>query len=124
MSRRTIELQLNKAEALNVDQTLFGRMLGYGTLRVIGTGGTTEVFSIGSHPAKSRTALQAQMSTIFDRPGIIAAPTSNARRATACRHTNRLPPRPPRSPRNRPLTLPSQTRSHCRRAGLGATRVV
>lgn len=78
VSRRTIELQLNKVEALNVDQTLFGRMLGYGTLRVIGTGGTTEVFSIVSHPAKFRTAVQAQISTIFDRPGITAASTSTA----------------------------------------------
>lgn len=78
VSRRTIELQLNKVEALNVEQTIMGRILGYGTLRVVGTGGTTEVFSLVSRPAKFRTAVQAQIATIFERPAGIAATTSAA----------------------------------------------
>lgn len=65
VSRRTLELQLNKVEAVNVDQSLFGRILGYGTLQVGGTGGTKEVFSIVNHPDAFRTAVQAQINAIY-----------------------------------------------------------
>ena len=43
-SRRTLEMNLNKIESVNVDQSIFGRMLGYGTITIIGTGGTRESF--------------------------------------------------------------------------------
>jgi uncharacterized membrane protein YdbT with pleckstrin-like domain len=65
ISRRTLELQLNKVEAVNVDQSIFGRILGYGTLQVGGTGGTKEVFSIVNHPDAFRTAVQAQINAIY-----------------------------------------------------------
>jgi uncharacterized membrane protein YdbT with pleckstrin-like domain len=65
ISRRTLELQLNKVEAVNVDQSLFGRILGYGTLQVSGTGGTKEIFSIVNHPDAFRTAVQAQINAIY-----------------------------------------------------------
>jgi uncharacterized membrane protein YdbT with pleckstrin-like domain len=65
ISRRTLELQLNKVEAVNVDQSLFGRILGYGTLQVSGTGGTKEVFSVVNHPDAFRTAVQAQINAIY-----------------------------------------------------------
>jgi uncharacterized membrane protein YdbT with pleckstrin-like domain len=68
ISRRTLELQLNKVEAVKVDQSLFGRILGYGTLQVGGTGGTKEVFSIVNHPDAFRTAVQAQINAIYAPP--------------------------------------------------------
>jgi uncharacterized membrane protein YdbT with pleckstrin-like domain len=43
-SRRTLEMNLNKIESVNVDQGIVGRMLGYGTITIIGTGGTRESF--------------------------------------------------------------------------------
>ncbi len=43
-SRRTLEMNLNKIESVNVDQNIFGRMFGYGTITIIGTGGTREAF--------------------------------------------------------------------------------
>ena len=43
-SRRTLEMNLNKIESVNVDQSIFGRMFGYGTITIIGTGGTKESF--------------------------------------------------------------------------------
>jgi uncharacterized membrane protein YdbT with pleckstrin-like domain len=43
-SRRTLEMNLNKIESVNVDQGIMGRMLGYGTITIIGTGGTREAF--------------------------------------------------------------------------------
>jgi uncharacterized membrane protein YdbT with pleckstrin-like domain len=44
VSVHTVELLLPKVEAIGVDQPLTGRLLGYGTLRLVGTGGTVEVF--------------------------------------------------------------------------------
>jgi len=78
ISRRTLELQLNKVEAVNVDQSLFGRMLGYGTLS--GTGGTKEVFSIVNHPDAFRTAVQAQINVIY-------APAAYQQASTESAHT-------------------------------------
>ncbi len=44
-SRQTFEMNLNKIESVNVDQSIFGRMFGYGTITIIGTGGTRESFT-------------------------------------------------------------------------------
>jgi uncharacterized membrane protein YdbT with pleckstrin-like domain len=43
-SRKTFEMNLNKIESVNVDQSLAGRWMGYGTITIIGTGGTKESF--------------------------------------------------------------------------------
>lgn len=43
--RHTLEMNLSKIESVNVDQTILGRMLGYGTITIIGTGGTHETFT-------------------------------------------------------------------------------
>lgn len=88
ISRRTLELQLNKVEAVNVDQSLFGRMLGYGTLQVSGTGGTKEIFSIVNHPDAFRTAVQAQINAIYTpaayQQSAIDAPQTPARAERQC----------------------------------------
>jgi uncharacterized membrane protein YdbT with pleckstrin-like domain len=42
--RKTLEMNLKKIETVNVDQTIMGRILGYGTITIIGTGGTRETF--------------------------------------------------------------------------------
>ncbi|MES2620987.1 MAG: PH domain-containing protein [Bacteroidota bacterium] len=44
-ARSTFEMNLNKIESVNVDQSIFGRMFGYGTITIIGTGGTKESFT-------------------------------------------------------------------------------
>jgi uncharacterized membrane protein YdbT with pleckstrin-like domain len=44
ISRKTLEMNLQKIESITVDQTILGRILGYGTIMVIGTGGTKEPF--------------------------------------------------------------------------------
>jgi uncharacterized membrane protein YdbT with pleckstrin-like domain len=36
--RRTVELRLEKVESIGVDQSILGRILGYGTIIVHGTG--------------------------------------------------------------------------------------
>jgi len=58
ISRRTLEMNINKIESVNVNQGVLGRMLGYGTIVVIGTGGTKEHFSAISDPMTFRKKFQ------------------------------------------------------------------
>jgi uncharacterized membrane protein YdbT with pleckstrin-like domain len=60
-SRKTIEMLLNKVESIEVTETAFGRMLGYGTIVVIGTGGTPEPFHKVAHPLEFRSQVQQQI---------------------------------------------------------------
>lgn len=61
VGRRTIEMMLSKIESIEVKETAFGRMLGYGTIVVIGTGGTPEPFPRVAHPLQFRSAVQQQI---------------------------------------------------------------
>jgi uncharacterized membrane protein YdbT with pleckstrin-like domain len=60
-SRKTIEMLLNKVESIEVSETACGRMWGYGTIVVIGTGGTTEPFPKIAGPLKFRSQVQQQI---------------------------------------------------------------
>jgi uncharacterized membrane protein YdbT with pleckstrin-like domain len=61
VSRKTIEMLLNKVESIEVSETPFGRMLGYGTIVLIGTGGTPEPFHKVAHPLEFRSQVQQQI---------------------------------------------------------------
>jgi uncharacterized membrane protein YdbT with pleckstrin-like domain len=58
LSRKTLELNLSKIESVNVNQSLLGRMLGYGSIGVIGTGGTKEYFVSIKNPLEFRRKFQ------------------------------------------------------------------
>ena len=58
ISRRTLEMNLNKIESVNVNQSILGRMLGYGTIVIVGTGGTKEPFAAISDPLTFRKKFQ------------------------------------------------------------------
>ncbi len=58
ISRKTLEMNLSKIESVNVDQSVLGRLLGYGTIRIIGTGGTREEFPNISNPIEFRKKFQ------------------------------------------------------------------
>lgn len=60
-ARRTIELLLSRVESIGVEESVLGRMLGYGTVIVRGTGGTPEVFNMIAHPLEFRTQVQQQI---------------------------------------------------------------
>jgi uncharacterized membrane protein YdbT with pleckstrin-like domain len=60
LSRRTIELNISKVESIQVDQGLIARLLNYGTITVIGTGGTKEPFSMINDPMGFRHAVQQE----------------------------------------------------------------
>ncbi len=61
LRRRTFELLLSKVESIGVDEGILGRMLGYGTVVVRGTGGTPEPFSRVGHPLEFRRQVQQQI---------------------------------------------------------------
>ena len=60
-SRRSIEVMLPKVESIGVDEPALGRMLGYGSVTVRGTGGTYETFHLISHPNEFRRQVQQQI---------------------------------------------------------------
>jgi uncharacterized membrane protein YdbT with pleckstrin-like domain len=62
ISRRTIEINLSKVESVEVNQDVFARLFNYGTILVIGTGGTKEPFDLINDPLAFRRAVQSQQS--------------------------------------------------------------
>jgi uncharacterized membrane protein YdbT with pleckstrin-like domain len=57
-SRKTFEMNLNKIESVNVDQSIFGRLFGFGTITIIGTGGTRESFPDIANAVEFRKSFQ------------------------------------------------------------------
>jgi uncharacterized membrane protein YdbT with pleckstrin-like domain len=60
-SRRSLEIMLPKVESVGIDETVGGRMLGYGTVTIHGTGGTPEPFRTIGHPSEFRREVQQQI---------------------------------------------------------------
>ncbi len=60
LRRRSLELLLSKVESIGVDQGIVGRLLGYGTIIVTGTGGTKEPFRMIAAPLEFRRMVQQQ----------------------------------------------------------------
>lgn len=60
-SRRTLDLMLSRVESIGVEESAAGRMLGYGSVIVRGTGGTPEPFLMIAHPQEFRRAVQEQI---------------------------------------------------------------
>lgn len=58
ISRKTLEMNISKIESVNVDQSILGRILGYGTIKIIGTGGTSESFAKIRRPLEFRKKFQ------------------------------------------------------------------
>lgn len=58
ISRRTLEMNLSKIESVNVNQSILARLLGYGSIVVIGTGGTRETFHNIAEPLMFRRKFQ------------------------------------------------------------------
>ncbi len=60
-NRRTIELLLQRIESIAVEEPALGRLLGYGTVILRGTGGTPEVFPQIARPLEFREQVQRQI---------------------------------------------------------------
>ena len=61
LSRRSIEVLLPTVESIGVEEPFLGRMLGYGSVIVRGTGGTFETFDKMAHPNELRRHVQKQV---------------------------------------------------------------
>ena len=60
--RRTLELLLRQVEAISVDQSVTGRILGFGSLTLTGTGGVRELFHNVKSPLEFRRRIQGEAS--------------------------------------------------------------
>lgn len=67
LRKRTAEMFLNKIESIGADQGIAGRVFGYGTIVVRGTGGTLEPFDKISHPLEFRRQVQEQIGRFSER---------------------------------------------------------
>lgn len=72
-NRRTLDLMLSRVESIGVEETFWGRMLGYGSVTLRGTGGTPESFVMISHPQEFRRSVQAQIGHV--EPAVAAPVT-------------------------------------------------
>ncbi|MGA3117814.1 MAG: PH domain-containing protein [Syntrophobacteraceae bacterium] len=59
--RNSLEVLLGKIEAIQVNQDILGRILGYGSITVSGTGGTRDPFHNISNPLELRRKIQEQV---------------------------------------------------------------
>ena len=66
VQRDSSETLLSKVEAIQVDQTIPGRMLNFGTITITGTGGTKESFPRIAAPMEFRRQVQAQIVDMED----------------------------------------------------------
>jgi len=69
ITRHTVEINMDKVSSVDVDQTILGRMLDYGAIQVIGTGGAQndangvrgiENLKRIAHPLALRSAITAK----------------------------------------------------------------
>jgi uncharacterized membrane protein YdbT with pleckstrin-like domain len=60
--RHSLEVLLHKVEGIGVNQSILGRIFGFGTIIVTGTGGTKETFDQIDSPLEFRKQVQAHLS--------------------------------------------------------------
>ena len=60
ITRHTAEMNMDKVESVDVDQSMLGRMLGYGTIHVLGTGQGIEHLHRIANPIALRNAIIAK----------------------------------------------------------------
>ena len=65
--RESLELMLDKVEGVLVDQTIAGRIFGYGTITVVGTGGTKDSYQFIPHPLRFRKQVQQAVENSEER---------------------------------------------------------
>lgn len=62
--RNTIDIPLNKIEAIDIRQSIMGSILGYGSICLTGTGGTRRMISYLHHPLKCRRHIEQLMNNL------------------------------------------------------------
>jgi uncharacterized membrane protein YdbT with pleckstrin-like domain len=82
-STRSIELLLNKIEAIAVNQSFLGRTLGYGDIVITGSGGSRETFARIQRPLAFRRAVQAVADPHQSATELPSAPAGRSQRIEA-----------------------------------------
>lgn len=57
ISRRTIEMNMDKVESVQIDQSILGRMLDYGNVTILGTGEGFETLRTIASPIELRNSI-------------------------------------------------------------------
>lgn len=65
--RYSSENFLQKIENIQVEQSIGGRIFNYGTVIIIGTGGTREAFYLVDDPLEFRKHVQIQVESVIDK---------------------------------------------------------
>ncbi|MEO8089608.1 MAG: PH domain-containing protein [Gemmatimonadales bacterium] len=78
IERESKETLLSKIEAIAIDQGVLGRILGFGTVTITGTGGTQEAFPRISEPLEFRRQIQSQIIAQEERRGSPPSVASSA----------------------------------------------
>jgi len=60
LRRHTVEMNMDKVETVDVDQSVLGRLLGFGSIRVLGTGQGIENLDRVAAPLQLRNAITAR----------------------------------------------------------------
>jgi uncharacterized membrane protein YdbT with pleckstrin-like domain len=63
---KSLEILLNNIESIMVNQGMLGNILGYGTITIIGTGGTKHRYHKINAPLKFRKIVQEQVASARD----------------------------------------------------------
>ncbi len=62
--RNSLEVLLNKVEGIQVNQSILGRIMGYGSIIISGTGGTQNPFHKITAPLDFRKKAQEQIALV------------------------------------------------------------
>jgi uncharacterized membrane protein YdbT with pleckstrin-like domain len=66
--RKSMEVMLNKIESIHVDQGIIGRLFDYGSIRIIGSGGTVNQFVGITSPLEFRRVAQEEIENSKHEP--------------------------------------------------------
>ena len=66
-TRKTFEMLLSRIESIGVEEPVWGRILGYGTLILRGVGGTPDEFDQIAYPLEFRSHVQEQIESAAAR---------------------------------------------------------
>ena len=68
LNRSSLSMPLTKIESIEIDQTLFGQMMGFGTIHITGTGTAASKFEYITAPGTFRQKIQ-QATNVIDEGG-------------------------------------------------------
>jgi len=88
ISLSTLEIRLDKIESVSVQQTLFGRLFGYGSVIVRGTGGSQDPMPNIPDPVQFRTKFASALESAQRGSVVTPVLSSIARHCTNCGSAN------------------------------------